>query len=131
MRSPTLNPMNLHFSSRRRFGDLRLLIGLLLLGAVVTAAVMRYSRGSAAPRPAKGVRLAYREKIPLDAGGFTAVLPALKPWPPSASLEEISHSFHRAGYRIIDQIDQNLAQEKRANPQKIVPLLMKAALFNY
>ncbi len=87
--------MNPEVPSRRRFVGVRLLVGLLLIGVVIAPIVIRYSRGSDAPRPDKRARLAYREKAPLDAGGFTAVLPTLKPWPPSASLEEIARSFER------------------------------------
>src|SRR5271166_4268307 len=119
--------MNRYFPSKRRFGEMAFLIGLLLLGVMVTAAVMRYSRGSAAPRSPNRARLVYRKKEPLDAGGFSAVLPTLCPWPPSASLEEISHSFRRAGYQLIDRLDQGLIQEKRSDQEKIVPRLMKAA----
>ncbi len=116
---------------RLRFGDARFLLGLLMFGGAVAAAVITYSRGSDAPRRDKRIPLVYREKAPLDAGGFTAVVPALEPWPPSASLEEISHSFQRAGYRLIDRLDQKVDQEKPPDPQKVMPLLMKAALFNY
>jgi ASPIC and UnbV/FG-GAP-like repeat len=107
------------------------LIGLLLLGIMATAAVMKYSRGSATPRSSNRARLAYRQKAPLDAGGFSAVLPTLRPWPPSASLDEISNSFRRAGYELIDRIDRGLSREERTDQQKIVPVLMKASLFNY
>jgi hypothetical protein len=117
--------------SRRRTGGVRTLIGLLLLGLVVTAAAICYPRGSAGPRPVDSARPEYREKMPLDAGGFTAVIPTLQPWGPAASLEEISRSFRKAGYRLIDRIDQRLARVKATDPQRIAPVLMKAALFNY
>src|SRR6516165_12114472 len=123
--------MNRHDSSRRRVGGVAVLIGLLLLGAMAAAVVIRASRGSAATRPAGRGRLAFREKLPLDAGGFTAVLPTLRPWPPSASLEEIAGSFRQAGYQLIHRLDQDLAREKRSDQQKIVPTLMKAACLNY
>src|SRR3954447_16300442 len=123
--------MNRSLPSWRRSGRVKSLIGLLLLGTMVTGAVIRYSRGSANPRHAARPRLAYREKVPLDAGGFSAVLPTLRPWQPSASLEEISFSFRRAGHRLIDRIDRSLTQEKRSAQVQIVPLLMKAACLNY
>jgi hypothetical protein len=123
--------MNVDSLSRRRRVELGLRIGLLLLGVVAAVAIIRYSRGAASPRPGSRARLSYRAKEPLDTGGFTAVLPMLKPWPASASLEQISDSFHRAGYRLIDQIDQSLARQPRPDPQKIVLTLMQAALWNY
>src|SRR5262249_4005641 len=125
-----LTVMDRSSSSNRPLGAARFLIGLFLIGAIVTAAVMSYSRGSAAPRPGKPARLAFRAKEPLDAGGFTAVLPTLIPWAPSASLEEIGRSFRGAGYRLIDRLDQELARQERPDRQRIVPRLMKAALFN-
>jgi hypothetical protein len=126
-----MDPMNPNFLSKLRFGDVRFLLGLLLCGIVVGAGVMKYTRGSDPPPRDKRPRLVYREKAPLDAGGFTAVVPVLEPWPPAASLEEISRSFQRAGYRLIDRLDQDLAREKKSDEQKVMPLLMKAALFNY
>ena len=92
---------------------------------------MRYTRGAATPRPAGRARLAYQEKKPLDAGGFSAVLPTLRPWPPSASLDGIANSFRQPGYQLIDRIDQGLSHGKRSDRERIVPLLMKAACFNY
>ena len=119
------------FKTRRRVSVTTLLIGLLVIGVLVSAAFMRYSRGSASPRSTSRKRLVYMEKKPLDAGGFSAVLPTLRPWPPSASLEEIGNSFKRAGYQLIDRLDQGLSREKIADQQKIVPMLMKAACLNY
>ena len=123
--------MNLHPLASRRFVGLMSLISLVLLGVVVAAAVVANSRGPDVPRRDHRPRVAYQKKLPLDAGGFTAVLPMLETWPPSASLEEISHSFQRAGYRVIERLDQDMAREKRSDEQKVMPLLMKAALFNY
>jgi hypothetical protein len=123
--------MNPLFRSGRRLGNIQFLLGLLLFG-LVAAAVMTYSRGSVAARRDRRPRsVIYQPKIPLDAGGFTAVLPVLDPWPPTATLQEIGRSFDRAGYRLIDRLDRDLAQSKRSDEQAIMPRLMKAALFNY
>ena len=41
--------------------------------------------------------ISFQEKKPIDTGGFTAVLPTLDRWPPTASLEEISAVFQAGG----------------------------------
>jgi hypothetical protein len=123
--------MELDPASTRRIGAARLLLSLLMLGIAVALAIVCYPRGSVSARLAGRDRVAYLMKEPLDAGGFTAVLPALKPWPPAASLETIAASFRRPGYELIDRIDRGLAQEPMSDREAIVPFLMKAALFNY
>jgi hypothetical protein len=106
-------------------------LSLLLLGIAVALAVVCYYRGSASARLAGGDRVAYLMKEPLDAGGFTAVLPTLKPWPPTASLETIAESFRRPGYDLIDRIDRGLARGPMSDREAVIPFLMKGALFNY
>src|SRR5262249_46145751 len=107
------------------------LLVFIVLAIVSAVGVLRYLRGSADPRPGVPQRLAYQERRAMDTGGFNAVLQMLKPWPPSASLQEIADAFRRVGYRDIDQLDRSLARPELPDQRKIVLLLMKAALFNY
>ena len=72
--------------------------------------------------------LSYQEKKPVDTGGFTAVLPTLDRWPPSASLEEISSYFKGVGFRNIEKIDRQLAQPEFPDDRRIVFELAKASL---
>ncbi len=109
----------------------RFAVGLLLIGAAIAGAVMRYSRGSATHRAGERKPLAYREKQSMDTGGFMTVLPMLKPWPPSASLAEIGEAFRRVGYRDIEQLDRMIAAPGLPDSRKIVLMLVKASLFNY
>jgi hypothetical protein len=71
---------------RRRLATL--LIALLLLGSVTAVVVVQYSRNPADSRADGRVPSEYQEKKRIDTSGFTAVLPYLDPWPPTASLEE-------------------------------------------
>ena len=112
-------------------GLARSVIAILLLGSVAAEVVMRYSRSSAGSRAANRHSVHFQEKKRIDTGGFTAVLPYLDPWPPTASLEEISHYFERVGFRNIDKIDKILVQPGFPDDQKIVYTLAKASLFNY
>ena len=75
--------------------------------------------------------ISYQEKKPIDTGGFTAVLPTLDRWPPTASLEEIGGYFKRVGFRNIEKIDQQLAQPGFPDDRRVVFELAKASLFNY
>ncbi|MGO9924297.1 MAG: CRTAC1 family protein [Isosphaeraceae bacterium] len=108
----------------------KLLLGLLLATSAIVAA-LTYSRGSAALRRARKAKIAYQPRKAMDTGGFTALLPRLAPWPPTASLLEVSNSFRGAGHANIAQLDKILAHPEVPDERKIVYLLMKAALYNY
>jgi hypothetical protein len=105
----------------------------LVLGALVSG--LGVAIGYVKRPPARPVvnreAISFLEKKPIDTGGFTAVLPTLDRWPPTASLEEISAHFKRVGFRNIEKIDQQLAQPGFPDDRRIVFELAKASLFNY
>lgn len=113
---------------RLRFKLLGTSLGLV---AVIAAVVIRYSRGSVSHAAGNHPPRKYQEKKPIDTSGFTAVLPTLESWPPTASLEEIARVFRGVGYRKIDGIDKQLAQLDFPDQRRIVFTLAKAALFHY
>ncbi len=113
---------------RLRFKLLGASLGLV---AVIAAVVIRYSRGSVSHAAGNHPPRKYQEKKPIDTSGFTAVLPTLESWPPTASLEEIARVFRGVGYRKIDGIDKQLAQLDFPDQRRIVFTLAKAALFHY
>ena len=116
-------------TSRR--GRTRFLIGLLLTTAIGVGAWKYHARSTAA-RPATVRRqLAYEPRRPLDTGGFKAAVSFLKPWGANTSLQEISESWQRVGYRTIEGVDAQLAGRSLSLPEQLSFLLLKAMLFNY
>jgi hypothetical protein len=75
--------------------------------------------------------LNYKPRRTMDMSGFSAVLAHLQPWPPNASLEEVSQSWERVGYRDMDVIDRDLAGPDQSDLFKIRALSMKAAFAHY
>jgi hypothetical protein len=118
-------------SSRTRRRVARSLIALLLLASLGALVVVGYSRNFAGTRANDRPPIPFQEKKRLDTSGFAAVLPYLDPWPPTASLEDISHYFERVGFRNIEKMDKMLAQPGFPDDQRIVFTLAKASLFNY
>ena len=106
------------------------LVGLVLAAVSCAVAIAYHSKPAerliAAPKP-----LVYQEKKPVDTGGFTAVLPTLDRWPPTASFEEIGRVFKDVGFRNIEKIDRQLAAPGFPNDRRIIFELAKASLFNY
>jgi hypothetical protein len=117
-------------SWRRLWSAAKLGLALLAVGAAIIAA-LKYSIGSAAPSRAPGRKIAYQPRKPMDTGGFTALLPRLKPWSRDGSLEEVRNAFQGAGHANIALIDKILAHPELPDERKIVYLLMKTALYNY
>jgi hypothetical protein len=117
-------------SRRWLWSAAKLVLAMLVVGSAGTA-VVHYSTHSANPRSALAKKLDFQARKPMDTGGFTALLPRLKRWPPAASLEEVSNSFRGAAAANIAQIDQILAHPELPDERRIVYLMMKAALYNY
>jgi hypothetical protein len=68
---------------------------------------------------------------PLDTSGFGAVPYAMRPWKPDASLEEISQTWQRAGFKGVEVVDQRLKLVDQAKGAKVADMILKAALLNY
>jgi hypothetical protein len=109
----------------------RLMAGLVLIGAAIAGGVFAYSNRNGETRPRHLRPLAYRERKPVDSGGFMAVLPMLDRWPTGATLETVRDSFRDAGHRSITKIDHAIAGPNLNDNQKLVLNFMRAALFNY
>jgi hypothetical protein len=108
-----------------------LLPGGLIAALLIAAVVIGYPRKPVARSTTTPKALSYHEKRPVDTGGFSAVLPSLDRWPPSATLEEISGYFKRVGYRNIEKIDRQLAEPDFPDDRRIVFAMARASLFNY
>ena len=82
--------------------------------------------------PSRRPTLVYSERKAIDTSGFTAVLPAMEPWPPSASLGRDSRGLprgraaqHRADRRRVSTVPSV------TDEHQIVLRLVKAAIYQY
>ncbi len=116
--------------SRRSWSAAKLGLGALLVVAVIFG-VFKYSTWSATSRSPQVRKIAYQPRKAMDTGGFNALLPMLRRWAPTASLEEISNSFRGAGHANIAQLDKILTQPELPDERRILYLLIKASLYNY
>ncbi|OWK37771.1 CRTAC1 family protein [Fimbriiglobus ruber] len=66
-----------------------------------------------------------------DTSGFLTVADKLKPWPPTASLEEVADSYRKAGYRLLGVLDQEMAKPSLSSRQRTQGRLVRAVLLNY
>jgi hypothetical protein len=71
-----------------------MVFGCVAIGGAIWAVVIGYPavktghpRKAAGQSTAPREALSYKEKRPVDTAGFTAVLPLLERWPPTASIE--------------------------------------------
>src|SRR6267378_59844 len=83
-------------------------VGLLVSAAFVAAFLHASNWFAASPSspPATSPRsLHYQPRSTVDTGGFQTVVANVTPWPPTASLQEISDVWKGAGYRGMRMID--------------------------
>jgi hypothetical protein len=76
-------------------------------------------------------QVAYRPRIPMDIGGFREVIASLEPWPPAASLEEISDVWRGAAEREIALIDQDLSRPQKDETSRLTDFLEKTMMLHY
>ena len=90
------------------------------------------SSGPLAPSSARWSSRAYRPRhSPLDTSGFGALPYVMRSWSPTASLEEISQTWQRAGFKGVAVVDQRLSGADRAMGAQVADTFLKAALLNY
>jgi transposase len=133
-------PMKTSNLTRRHLGQtVKLLTGLSLIAAIGLI-TWNGSLGLASPRAGTGPPSTPRPHQPrrfrphgqIDTSGYSVVFPQVDPWPPSASLEEISASWKDAGSRMNARVEQLLAQSKDLSVDRKVELILtRAQLFNY
>ena len=88
--------------------------------------------GPTAPSFARRSSRAYVPRYePLDTSGFGALPYVMRPWKPAASLEEISQTWQRAGFKGVEVVDQRLNAADQAKGAKVADMILKAALLNY
>ena len=96
---------------------------LVLAGGVALVAFKVFPGRSADKEP-----LQYKPRRMVDSSGFLFVLRLLRPWQPSATLEEISASWERVGHRSLDVLERQLAQ---GGISKMFYRVARASLLNY
>ncbi len=116
---------------RRSFAFVGWMLGLLLAAIILSVVALRYSAAFVTPRAERRPHLLYAERKAIDTSGFSAILPGIKAWPRSASLEEIREAFREAPQLDIERIDQTLAMTTVSDEHRAVFRLVKAAISNY
>ncbi len=108
------------------------LAGMILTGAIGTAAWMYLTPSAAGPGLVNRPGIVYQARpAGIDTSGYGTAVTSLLPWYPTASLADISHSWQRVGYRCIEQIDTALTSPMASGLARLQLLLQKAALCNY
>lgn len=108
-------------------------LALALLAAACTLACQRGPAQAPTPDLAPPDRPVpnYQPRRTVDSGGFQTAVAEVRPWPDSASLEEIAGRWRGLGPRLIAAIDAQ-ADHPAANPgARLFDLLVKAAVCNY
>lgn len=99
----------------------------VLAAVVVGVNYSTWFASSSAVKP--GLR--YQPRRPVDTSGYNCVVNNITPWPPSASLEDVSERWQHAGSRTIALIDRDLAKRGLSEDKKLEGLIVKATVFNY
>ena len=120
-------------SNRRGITLSLIALAVILAGVGVGYGFLLHGRTSAPARklPGRIEGVAYEPRQDTDLGGASLVGPAVKPWGPDATLEEIAACWWKAGDRVVEQIDQGLTRSA-GNDRAIASLnIKKACALNY
>ncbi len=75
--------------------------------------------------------LNYQPRKGIDTGGYLAVVNEMKPWGPSATLEEVGHSWNEGLPRLLNRLDLHLNNPLLSSADRIQGLIFRAAAHNY
>jgi hypothetical protein len=101
-----------------------------LLGVVIGGLYL--GAGSTAPRTdLVATPLNYKPRVMIDSSGYSIVSSRVKPWSPTASLEEIAAAYRNVGSNLIRALDQQMADPSLPDRVKIQYRVMRASLLNY
>jgi hypothetical protein len=67
----------------------------------------------------------------VEDSGYSAVNEYITSWKPDATSEEIRKSFDRFGYKMIEQLDEEMRRSTLTPSQKLAATFMKATVLNY
>jgi hypothetical protein len=102
----------------------RVLLAMVLVGAVVVFGLVRRSADEPPPKP----RLNYLPLQPMDTAGLGLIFAHTPVWAADASLDEVSAAWKDAGERLLAQVD---AAPTATNRSRMFQHLSKASLMNY
>ena len=105
---------------------------VLLVGVGAGAYLAFRSAGRPEPDP-KAVPpvLSYRPRQGIDTGGYLAVIGAMEPWRPTASLEEIGRAWTDGPARLNARLDQHLADPALSSGDRVQGLMFRASALHY
>jgi hypothetical protein len=113
----------------------------LLLGAIcllsgcqsrTEVSVPTAEEPAAVTKPPSRSALPYKpHAADLDTGGYSAVLTNIPRWKPEASLKEVADIWDRAGFKILDKLNQFVAVANLSDEQRLIRTIQKAGLLNY
>jgi hypothetical protein len=86
---------------------------------------------SPAPKAKTTPALNYRPRQGIDTGGYLAVIDAMEPWAPTASLEEIGRAWKAGLPRLQAKLDQHLANPVLSAGDRIQALIFRASAHLY
>ena len=95
--------------------------------ALVLVWMFGFPATPAGPKPG----LHYQPRAPLDISGYMIFMSELPPWSGDASLDEVAARWDKGGYRLIEQIDRELAAKPPSEEGLLLARYLKASLWNY
>ncbi len=117
--------------SRRLGGAAMWVFGLISVAGIAMVA-FGYSSVFAVRPTATPTRITYEPRKPTDTSGYSMVVPQVKPWKPTATLQEISDNWKNVGYRLNETVEQYLKNSPNTPENMRIGLsLQSAILMNY
>jgi len=107
-------------------------VGLLVVavGGIAYLA-LRPGAPSGEPTPRTAPPLVYRPRQGIDTGGYLAVINAMEPWKPTASLPEVARAWKAGLPRLTAQLDSHLANLSLSSGDRIQGLVFRATAHHY
>ena len=132
-----------HFRSKRGLTLLELLV-TVAIGAVALSFALGLFRiyrnrlvGSGEQTPALttgssgGLKPGYASRPEIDTSGFKSTGPFIPHWRPEATLDEIRTLWQSPGYRAIESVDRQLAQDNQPELTRISLIAKKVLFLNF
>jgi hypothetical protein len=107
------------------------LAGLVLLVAAVCGGVYLGSRPTSSSIDLVSTSVDYKPRILFDGSGYSLVASKLKPWSPTASLDQIAESYRKIGSNLLGALDRYLANPSLSSQLRLDARMAQASLLNY
>ena len=110
----------------------------VLLASIGTAVYLAQRPAEPEPKPSRAsdpvkdpAPLTYRPRQGIDTGGYLAVIKAMEPWKPNASLAEVGRAWKGGLGRLEGQLEQHLANPALSAGDRIQGLIYRASAHHY